>query len=218
VVPGSIAAAFGDFLLSSPVIATQWPLPTSISGLSLQFGGGTLAPLFFAAGGQVNFQVPWELAGQSQTTLAAILNGNNSAAQTVTLAPFAPAILSMNGEGSGQGAILNTAYYLVDSTHPAAAGSTVILIYCIGLGAVTSQPATGSAAPLTSLSYTTTKPTVTIGGAQADNVSFSGLAPGYVGLYQVNAQVPAGSTKGTAVPVTISIGGATSNAVTIAVQ
>jgi uncharacterized protein (TIGR03437 family) len=49
-------------------------------------------------------------------------------------------------------------------------------------------------------------------------VSFYGLAPGYAGLYQVNAQVPAGSVTGSAVPVTISMGGATSNAVTIAVQ
>jgi uncharacterized protein (TIGR03437 family) len=49
-------------------------------------------------------------------------------------------------------------------------------------------------------------------------VQFSGLTPGDVGLYQVNAQVPAGSPKGAAVPVAISIGGATSNTVTIAVQ
>jgi hypothetical protein len=56
VAPGSIAAAFGVFPLSAPVIDTKWP--TSISGLSLQFGDGKLAPLFFASGGQVNFQVP----------------------------------------------------------------------------------------------------------------------------------------------------------------
>jgi uncharacterized repeat protein (TIGR03803 family) len=58
VAPGSIAAAFGNFLLSSPLGTKQSPLPTDISGLSLQFGGGTLAPLFFVSGGQVNFQVP----------------------------------------------------------------------------------------------------------------------------------------------------------------
>jgi uncharacterized protein (TIGR03437 family) len=44
------------------------------------------------------------------------------------------------------------------------------------------------------------------------------MAPGYVGLYQVNALVPEGSAVGSAVPVTISIGGATSNTVTISVQ
>jgi uncharacterized protein (TIGR03437 family) len=59
--------------------------------------------------------------------------------------------------------------------------------------------------------------TVTIGGVPAD-ASFSGLAPGYVGLYQVNVQVPATVAAGSAVPLTIAIGGVTSNTVTIAVQ
>jgi uncharacterized protein (TIGR03437 family) len=49
-------------------------------------------------------------------------------------------------------------------------------------------------------------------------VVFSGLAPGSVGGYQVDALVPPGSAKGVSVPVVISIGGVTSNAVTIAVQ
>jgi len=163
------------------------------------------------------FQVPWELTGQTQATLAAILNSQSSAAEMVSLAPFAPAIFAMNSEGTGQGAILDTSYRLADSTNPATAGSSYISIYCTGLGAVTNQPATGSPALGTPLSWTTTIPTVTIGGASAD-VSFYGLAPGYAGLYQVNAQVPAGSAKGSAVPVTISIGGATSNEVTVAVQ
>jgi len=217
VAPGSVASVFANFLLSSPVVATQSPLPTSLAGLSLQLNGGTLAPLFFVSGGQVNFQVPWELSGQAQTTLAAILNSQSSAAEIVSLAPFAPAIFSMNSGGNGQGAILDSSYRPVDSTNPATAGSTYVSIYCTGLGAVTNRPATGSPAPSSPLSWTTTIPAVTIGGAPA-SVSFYGLAPGYVGLYQVNAQVPAESAKGNAVPVTIGIGGATSNTVAIAVQ
>jgi len=51
------------------------------------------------------------------------------------------------------------------------------------------------------LSWTTTVPTVMIGGAPSTDVSFYGLAPGYVGLYQVNALVPAASSNGNAVPV-----------------
>ena len=217
VAPGSVASVFANFLVSSPVVATQSPLPTSISGLSLQLNGGALAPLFFVSGGQVNFQVPWELSGQAQTTLAAILNSQSSAAEIVSLAQFAPAIFSMNSGGTGQGAILDSSYRPVDSTNPATAGSTYVSIYCTGLGAVTNQPATGAPAPSSPLSWTTTIPTVTIGGAPA-SLSFYGLAPGYVGLYQVNAQVPAEAAKGSAVPVTISIGGTTSNAVTIGVQ
>jgi len=49
-------------------------------------------------------------------------------------------------------------------------------------------------------------------------VNFSGLAPGYVGLYQVNVQIPDTAPSGDAVPVILSIGGATANTVTIAVQ
>jgi minor extracellular serine protease Vpr len=88
-----------------------------------------------------------------------------------------------------------------------------------GLGALTNQPPTGPPAlgALARLAQTTTTPTVTIGGASA-NVQFSGLAPGYVGLYQANAQVPPGSATGPAVPLTISIGGGQSNTVTMAEQ
>jgi uncharacterized protein (TIGR03437 family) len=49
-------------------------------------------------------------------------------------------------------------------------------------------------------------------------VFLSGLAPGFVGLYQVNALVPAGLAANTAAPVVMSMGGVNSNTVTIAVQ
>ena len=58
---------------------------------------------------------------------------------------------------------------------------------------------------------------MTIRGAQA-TVEFSGLAPDEVGVYQVNVQVPQGSAKGSAVALTISIGGVMSNTITLAVQ
>jgi len=55
-----------------------------------------------------------------------------------------------------------------------------------------------------------------IGGVSAP-ASFSGLAPGFLGLYQVNVQVPASAATGPAVPLTIGIGGKTSNQASIAV-
>ncbi len=216
VAPGSIATVYGKFLLGSSSTAPGSPLPIKLSELSLQFGGGLSAPLFSVSSTQVNFQVPWELAGQSQTSLSATVNGQTGGAQTMNVAPFAPGIFSMNGQGTGQGAILDTSYRLVDSSNSASAGSTILQIYCTGLGAVTNQPPSGSP-PGDQLSETTTTPTVTIGGVKAQ-VLFSGLAPGSVGEYQVDALVPAGSSKGAAVPVVIAIGGATSNTVTIAVQ
>jgi trimeric autotransporter adhesin len=216
VAPGSIAAVFGNFFLSVPSSDTDLPLVTTLQSLSFQFGS-TAAPLYYVSGGQANVQVPWELAGQTTANLTATLNGASGAAQAVTVAPFAPAIFTLNSQGTGPGAILDSAYNLVGSSNPATAGATTILIYCTGLGAVGNQPATGSAAPGSPLAETTTAPTVTIGGVTA-NASFSGLAPGYVGLYQVNVLVPAGVAAGNAVPVAISIGGVTSNTATIVVQ
>jgi len=213
---GSIVSVFGFFPLYAPAQASVLPLPASLLGVSVDVGGGIHAPLFFAAGSQVNIQIPWELAGLAQTALTATAWGQAGAAQTVNLAPFSPGIFSMNGQGSGQGAIQDISYRLVDSSNPAAAGDLVV-IYCTGLGAVASQPPTGSPAPSSPLAETVARPTVTIGGAQA-TVQFSGLAPGLVGVYQVNAAIPHGLASGDAVSVTISIGGITSNTVTIAVR
>jgi uncharacterized protein (TIGR03437 family) len=212
--PGSIVSVFGSFPLYATAQAPSLPLPASLAGVSVN-AGGIPAPLFYAAGSQVNVQIPWELAGQARATVTAAAWGQTGAAQTVSLAPFSPGIFSMNALGWGQGAIQDGSHRLADSANPVAAGSLVV-IYCTGLGAVTNQPPTGFAAPMSPLAETTTKPTVVIGGAPA-GVQFSGLAPGLVGAYQVNAMVPNSLATGDAVPITISIGGMTSNTVTMAV-
>jgi uncharacterized protein (TIGR03437 family) len=217
VVPGSIFTIFGNFLLPDPIPADSFPLPVGLGGLSLHFEGGLPAPLFYADGGQVNGQVPWELAGRLYTTITATEDGRSTAPHLLKLAKYAPGIFTTNGGSAGQGAILDGNYRLVDPSNPAVAGSTVVQIYCTGLGPVTNQPATGSPSPNNPLSTTIGQPSVIIGGALA-NVVFSGLAPGAVGLYQVNALVPSAAAKGNEVPAAIWIGGLQSNTVTIPVK
>jgi uncharacterized protein (TIGR03437 family) len=104
-------------------------------------------------------------------------------------------------------------------SRPARAGD-YITIYCTGLGAVTNPPSSGSAASASPLSATTVTPAVTIGGVPAPTTQFffAGLSPGYVGLYQITVQVPAGVPAGNAVPLAFTIGGVSSNTATIAVQ
>jgi hypothetical protein len=97
------------------------------------------------------------------------------------------------GDTQGAVVIANTAI-VASSARPAHPGE-YISIFCTGLGAVTNQPATG-AAP-SQLSQTIATPSVKIGTLDAA-VSFSGLAPGFVGLYQVNVQVPANAPAGRA--------------------
>jgi uncharacterized protein (TIGR03437 family) len=91
-------------------------------------------------------------------------------------------------------------------------GETV-LIYCTGLGAVSSPPQDGAAG---NGQPTTAMPTVTIGGTKA-MVSFSGLAPGFVGLYQVNAEVPAGLSAGNQ-SVVVSVAAESSNSVFLPIE
>ena len=64
-------------------------------------------------------------------------------------------------------------------------------------------------------------PSVLIGGTRipAANVLFAGLAPQFVGLYQVNFTLPAGTAKGNAVAVVLEQGAARSRTdVTMAIQ
>ena len=84
---------------------------------------------------------------------------------------------------------------------------------------LTTSPAVpaGTAAPTSSLSYTTQTATATVGGQNAQ-ILFAGLAPGYVGLYQVNLIVPTGVAAGPSVPVVITAAGAASATVTVAIR
>jgi uncharacterized protein (TIGR03437 family) len=218
--PGSIASAFGTFGFGSDAQSSGGSVPAALAGVSLQFQSGSgpafAAPLFFASAhsGQVNFQVPWELAGASSATMRGVLNGVAGPSQAVSLAPYSPGIFTVSS--NGQGAVVDLGGQLVDSNNPASAGS-VIQIFCTGLGPVTNAPSTASGALSAPLSKTIATPIVTIGGIQAQ-VSFSGLAPGTVGEYQVNAQAPQGVTPGPSVPLALSIGGVNSNIVRIAVR
>jgi uncharacterized protein (TIGR03437 family) len=187
----------------------------------MQFNG-IQAPFYYASSGQANVQVPWELAGQSQASVIAAVGGASSAARQLNLATAAPGIFTMNAQNLG--AIVNNSTNVVTGpSNPATAGSTYIVIYCTGLGPVSNQPATGSPAPATAgspLSYTALSPTVTIGGVAVSGagILYSGLAPGLIGVYQIDLQVPASVAAGNAVPLFVSIGGVTSNTVTLAVQ
>ncbi len=222
VAPGSIAAVFGTFGVAQTGQASSLPLPDSLELFSLKFIEGNRtdstflsAPLFFVSGAQANVQIPWELSGQTSVTASVGLQ--NSSPQQVNLAPFAPGIFAVNQQGTGQGSITDSSFRMADESNPAMAGSTVIVIFCTGLGAVTNPPPDGQPAPTSVHVHTTTLPTVLVGGVPAE-VQFAGLAPGFVGEYQVNALVPLAAPAGNAVPVTIYVGGAISNTVTIAVK
>jgi uncharacterized protein (TIGR03437 family) len=87
---------------------------------------------------------------------------------------------------------------------------------CTGLGALQHPVPTGDVPPLP-VPQVTAVPEVTIGGVAAA-VTFAGVAPGFVGLYQVNVQVAPGTPSGSEQPLQIRMNGVPGNAVTVAVQ
>ncbi len=211
--PGSIFSLFGSNLATGVGGAVSLPLPTKINGTELRIGNVN-APLFYVSSGQINAQVPWELAGASTASVTVGLNGALSGTETLNLSAVQPGIFSTASNGQGQGAILDAQYRLVDAANPVAAGG-VIQIFATGLGPVNQAVKTGEASPSNPPATVTSAVTCTIGGVSA-TVQFAGLAPGFVGLYQVNVTVPAGVT-GTP-SVVLTQGGVASNSVTIVVR
>ncbi len=182
--------------------------------------GGQPLPLDFVGSGQINAVVPYATPINSIQQLIVIRNGIYSPPEIVVVAPTEPAVFTQDQSGTGAGVILvvkpDGTEFLNTASAPATAGDA-LMIYSTGLGAVNPEVTDGAAAPSSPLAQTVNPVAVTIGGKTAP-VTFSGLAPGYVGLYQVNVTVPSGIAAATDVPLTVSVGNTTSPAVTVAVQ
>ena len=227
IAPGSYIAIFGtdlvDYLWNpngdGPTLTASNDLPMVIDGTTVSFdvpSAGISVPghLTFVSALQVNVQVPWELAGQSSVQMKVSVDDGYLLGNVVTvpLAQYTPSFFVGGGTIAAQDAITGVQ---ILAGNPAHAGE-ILALYANGLGPVTNAPASGGAAPGgANLASTTTQPVVMIGGQQAQ-VGFSGLAPGYPGLYQINATVPSGLTGNQ--NVTVSIGGQTSPVAVLPVQ
>ena len=217
IAPGAMVAIFGTDLAGGTLLAGEVPLPTTLGDTSVTFDN-IPAPLFFVSGTQINTQVPFELmTGTGMVSVQVKRGSETSAAQPIGIAAVSPGIFTLNQQGTGAGAILHAEdFQPVSDSAPAQPGE-FLLIFCTGLGPVQPEVQSGQIAPSTApLAETLNTPLVNIAGIPA-NVTFSGLAPGFVGLYQVNVQVPGGVSTGDAVPVVLTIGGVASNTVAIGI-
>lgn len=175
----------------------------------------TPAPIFYSSPLQLGVQIPTELTGAS-ATVQVIVNGQASPAQGVSVIPVSPGIFSFSADGQGAGAVTHVDGLPVTSQNPAHAGELVIL-YATGFGQVTPFVPTGALPNANAPSVTVSPATVFI-----DNVAvipdFAGLTVCCAGLNQVNVRIPASSRSANDIPLALSIGGVSSNTVTIAVQ
>jgi uncharacterized protein (TIGR03437 family) len=203
--PGSLASAFGINLAGGALSAASLPLPVELSGVRVLLNGRA-APLLYISDRQINFLVPNDTAtGEAELVVSF---GSGSAADAtnpvrVPVRALDPGIFFQAETGLGAILVAGTGKTTVDR---AAAVGDVLEIYCTGLGRLALNPSSG-------LSETAVRPQVRIAGRDAE-VLFSGAAPGFVGLYQVNARVPAG-TPGGAQGVSIRQESAASNEVRV---
>jgi uncharacterized protein (TIGR03437 family) len=221
VTAGSLVSIFGTGLAPELMQASSVPLPYSLGVVSVTFNS-IPAPLLFVAPTQINAQLPFELPSSGVVSVVVTRGGTPSSPRNVQLGPSSPAIFTLSS-GTGQAIAINPDGSLAAPqgsvpgvpTRPAAPGSVVVILGA-GLGAV--NPAGRTAFNSSdAIRNTTTTPTVLVGGRQA-NVLFSGLSPEFVGVNQVNVQIPEGVVGGDRVPLQIRMGSsASSGQVTLAI-
>ena len=222
--PGSVSA--GEIVVLSgsglgPGQLTQCPV-TNQGNIGIQCAGTTVsfngapAPVIYTWATQVAAIVPYSLSGTAaQVTVT--YQGQTTPGFAVNVASVAPGLFTLDSTGKGQAAAINQDGSINTAGHPAPTGSYLSL-FATGEGQTSPQGVDGKPAQVP-LPLPLAPVTVTIGGRTV-TPQYAGGAPGQVaGLMQINVQIPSGIQTGNAVPVTVQVGSASTQAgVTIAIQ
>jgi uncharacterized protein (TIGR03437 family) len=204
VAPGGVVQINGSGFAQSPVSATTTPLPTELGNVCATVNNIAL-PLFSVSSSLLKAQLPFGLTGSASLVVRA--PGGISPAFLFTIQGFAPAVFNNGTSGDQTGLpmiVRDDNNELVNFTNPLHP-RLKITIYMTGLGPTSPPLAPGQVAPAPPLPLATT-PTVMLGAATV-NVTFAGLVPGQIGVYQINATLPDVVPIGTTVPLTIQQGG-----------
>jgi uncharacterized protein (TIGR03437 family) len=205
---GTIAAVFphantgqtvANVIANGTDSATVSPLPATLSDTQLLVNG-TPAPLFFVSPGQINTVLSNSLPTGGTADVLAIRpsTGQIYGGAEIQLNSASPGFFTGNQAGTGQIIAANVVDNGLNSSLNPVARGQYITLYGTGLGPVPNAPPDGSApsgtTPAASL------PQVLIGNAKTflpdANVQYSGLAPGLVGVWQLNILVPADAQTG----------------------
>ena len=180
-------------------------LATILAGVSVTFDG-VPAPMFLAYGPQINFQVPFEVAGKTSTKVVVNYLGSANAPVTVPVIPAQPGFFTLDGK-----AVIasNLADHTLNTAQNPAARGSYVEIYGTGVGKVSYAIATGQGAPAFPGGFNGNY-TYSIGGAAAAPAYFGGWTPGTVGLAQWDLLVPANSATGAVSVVVTDASGAVS--------
>jgi uncharacterized protein (TIGR03437 family) len=217
ILPSNVNVPFGS---TTADFAGQIPLPATIANIQVLFDG-VAAPLFMVSPSQINFYVPMSArtSGFANVQVVNASTGQVYGAGLVAMNSVSPALFLNPSNATGgyrQAAIINYNDGSINSAaHPALRG-TWVEIFGTGQGFVPGAPADGDVP--TGPVPTTDRPVVYLSGVSVDDPAFkesngdgtpvnhiyySGLAPGLVGVWQINVKIPLLAATGSQVPITV---------------
>ena len=209
IAPGGLITLFGAQLSPVNLASSEMPLPTALADSCLTVNGLPV-PILFVSPNQINAQMPFETVGNVSMILRT--PGGSSDTFNLQVIPGAPSVFHSGVAGPANDVptiIRDSNGELVTDSDPIHRND-VLVIFLTGLGVTSPAVPTGMPSPLNPLAIALTKPSVTIGGMQLP-LSYYGLAPGEVGVYQINVKVPANVPTGLSMPLAISQGNYTSS-------
>jgi uncharacterized protein (TIGR03437 family) len=206
VAPGGLIMVYGGSLSPVNLATREVPLPTALGDSCLTVNGVPV-PMLFVSSGQINAQLPYNVDGNS--TMVLRTPGGVSDNYLFRILPAAPSVFRSGTAGPDTGLatiVRNSNNELVTPTNPIHPGDE-ITIFATGMGRTAPAVDAGLPAPSDPLPTTLIPPVVTLGNT-ALAVTYSGLAPGQIGVYQINATVPkSGLVLGMNIPLNILQGG-----------
>ncbi len=206
VAPRAIVSIFGTDLAASTQSVATLPLPSVVGATAVDVDGMPCALLYVSAQ-QINCVLPAAVAfSPANVTVAVWRDTVRSVPALLNLRPLgagAPGVFTLDSQPTGPAAALHADGSIVGVLNPARPGETIML-FLTGLGL------------LDAASRARATPVVRIAGADA-TVTYAGQAPGFAGLDQINVTIPL-TTPPPSARVEVVMGGATSNAVTVAIR
>jgi uncharacterized protein (TIGR03437 family) len=210
VFPSSPNVPFATAAASAPAPSATNPLPTTLGDIQVLING-TPAPLYYVSPTQVNLVIPMgnPTSGTADVQVMRVSQSAVLAAGSLPLDAVSPALFTSSGNGQAQVAALNEDGTINSPTNPVPRGK-VIVLYGTGAGVVTNGPADG--VPVSGATNTDIRPRVIIGTDYADDfIQYSGLAPGFPGMWQINVQIPSTVAPSILTPVAVTLNSVPSN-------
>jgi len=206
---GSLISLQGSNLSAVSASSTTSPAPTTLGQACVTLNGNVI-PLFMVSPSQINGQLP--LNAGASGNLIVYTTGGVSAPFPLSVQPTAPSVIQV--PSAPDSSVMIPAIYrvsdnlLVTLSNPVHKGDKLV-IYVSGLGPTNPLVDAGMPSPSNPPAVAIIPPVVTLNGVTMP-VTFAGLTPGQIGVYQINVDVPRGVTQGLSIPLMVAQGTASS--------